>query len=65
MLTDIRHSGVEEGGMGGGRGPSSCDLKGVQPPTLQIFLEIRAYKNQYSVVKGCFTLIEKPLFHKK
>ena len=47
--------------------PTSCDLKGAQPPpTLQIFLEIKAYKNHYSVVKGYFGLkaVEKPLFHK-
>ena len=47
--------------------PPSCDLKGAQlPPTLQSFLEVRAYKNHYSVVKGYVRLkaVEKPLFHK-
>ena len=41
---------------GRGRAPQLC--KG--------FLEIRAYKNHYSVVKGHFGLkaVEKPLFHK-
>ena len=46
--------------------PPSCDLKGSQPPRSSIFLEIRAYKNHYSVVKGYFRLkaIEQPSFHK-
>ena len=35
------------------------------PPTLQIVLKIRAYKNHYSVEKGHFRLeaVEKSLFH--
>ena len=46
--------------------PPSCELKGTQPPPLQMFLEIRAYKNHCSVVKGYFRLkaVKKPLFHK-
>ena len=57
-------SGVEEGG--GGWSPLAVTLRGRSPPTLQIFLEIRAYKNHHSVVKGYFRLraVEKPLFHK-
>ena len=44
--------------------PPSCDLKGAQSPTLQIFLEIRAYKNHYYVAKGDFRLkaVEKRYF---
>ena len=58
-------SDVEEGGAGGAEPPSS-DLRGVRPPNSTNFLEIGAYKNQYSVVKGYFRLkaVEKPVFHK-
>ena len=35
--------------------PCSYDFMGAQPPTL-IFLEIRAYKNHYSVIRGYFRL---------
>ena len=54
-VTYVRSSGVEKGGAGGR-----------SPRTLQMFLEIRAYKNHYSVVEGYFRLkaVEKPLFHK-
>ena len=47
--------------------PPSCDLKGTQPHTLQMFLEIIAYKNHYSVVKGYFgsKAVAKLLFHMK
>ena len=51
----VSSSGVEEGGAGEPE-PPSCDLKGAQPPNSAIFLEIRAYKNHYSVVKGYFRL---------
>ena len=46
--------------------PPSCDLKGARPPNSANFLEIRAYKNHYSVLKGYFRLkaVEKPLFRK-
>ena len=59
-----RCSGVE-GGIRGWSLPS-CYLKGAQPPTLQISLEIRAYRNHYSVVKGYFGLkaVETPSFYK-
>ena len=37
---------------------------GLSPPTLPILLEIRAYKNHYSVVTGYFRIaVETPLFH--
>ena len=60
-----RSSGVEGGGLVGWS-PPSCDLKGAQPPNSANFLEIRAYKNHYSGVKGYVGLkaVEKPLFHK-
>ena len=60
-----RCSGVE-GGIRGWSLPS-CYVKGAQPPTLQISLGIRAYRNHYSVVKGYFRVkaVEKPSFYKK
>ena len=33
---------------------SSCDLRGAQPLNSVYFLEMRAHKNRYSVVKGYF-----------
>ena len=38
--------------------PHSCDLMGAQPPTLYMFLELRAYMNHYSVIKGYFRFKE-------
>ena len=36
-----------------GRSPPSCDLKEAQPSS-SIFLELRAYKKHYSVIRGYF-----------
>ena len=47
-----RTSGVEERGLGGWSSPSR-DLMGAEPPNL-IFLELSAYKNRYSVIRGHF-----------
>ena len=38
--------------------PPSCDLIGAQPPYSVNFLELIAYMNHYSVIKGCFRFIK-------
>ena len=54
LIVKSTPSGMKEGARG--TEPPSCDLEGAQPSTLHFFLEIRAYKNHYFVVKGCFRL---------
>ena len=54
LIVKSTPSGMEEGARGAE--PPSCDLEGAQPPTLQFVLEIRAYENNYFVVKGYFRL---------